>query len=185
MHYSLSVLRQHKTIWKTCSHVKWIVWEDAFHRETGCIIFFCNRVMMFANVSNLVLWARIKKKREVAGGMVTSLFCCHGNISLHTKMLADEDDDAARWREHKLVVMMLTVTNQWQQMETREKICKYIYQVLYQRDIWINWMRERDASVDCVIVLYDWKLIIYSLVPARLLLLCLPCYCCHTSNSEY
>lgn len=39
------------------------------------------------------------------------------------------------------------------------------------------WMRGRDASVDCVTVLYDWKLIIYSLVPTRLLLLCLPGYC--------
>lgn len=44
-------------------------------------------------------------------------------------------------------------------------------------------MDERDASVDCVTVLYDWKLIIYSLVPTRLLLLCLPCYCCYTQKT--
>lgn len=35
----------------------------------------------------------------------------------------------------------------------------------------------RDAVVDC-----DWKLIIYSLVPARLLLLCVPSYCCHNTS---
>ena len=38
--------------------------------------------------------------------------------------------------------------------------------------------------MDCVIVLYDWKLIIYSLVPTRLHVLCPLCYCCYTRNKE-
>lgn len=43
----------------------------------------------------------------------------------------------------------------------------------------------RDAIVDCVFTPYVWKLIIYSLVPTSLLLLCLPSYYCHNTSDHF
>lgn len=123
------------------------------------------------SVSNDVLWARIKKKRKKKRdrkAISKGLF--YKNASWKT-ILPDEK---------ALIVMMAMVRNTCWNNESAEKIIHiYIYiWVLYIREIlYLDtlFLDERDASVDCVIVLYDWKLIIYSLMPTRLLLLCLLC----------
>lgn len=162
------------------SYMKWIVSDDKCFIVSQVVFSFCNcEMMQGSDVSNLlVLWACIKKG---GGSMSTSkvCFCC-------TKMLADlkkkkKDEDSARGKQWALIVMITSDESMtvWWERITEKKI--NVYKGLYRRYIWINcsgW--ESDASVDCVIVLYDWKLIIYSLVPTRLLALCLPCYCCRT-----
>lgn len=124
------------------------------------------------SVSNDVIWARIKKKRKKKEtGRRYQRVC-------FTKMLLE-----------KLFFQMKKRLLWWWQWWgihveiTRECRENYTYIYIY---IWVLYIREilyldtlfldeRDASVDCVIVLYDWKLIIYSLMPTRLLLLCLLC----------
>lgn len=125
------------------------------------------------SVSNDVIWARIKKKRKKKRdrkAISKGLF--YKNASWKT-ILPDEK---------ALIVMMAMVRNTcWNNKRVQRKLYIYIYiyiWVLYIREIlYLDtlFLDERDASVDCVIVLYDWKLIIYSLMPTRLLLLCLLC----------
>lgn len=145
------------------------VWQRCFIVRQIVFFFFCNRVsMQVSNVSNLVLWACIKR-REVASRT------CFG----HTKMLSDKDNKS----EHESTYCDDGDTTAVTQQATRERerltnMNKYIREVFG-----IIVLDERDASVNRVIVLYDWKLIIYSLVPTRLHL-CLPCLCCHEMTTN-
>lgn len=167
MHYSLSVLHQYNTLGKSFSFVKWNLWEDMCLIVRQVVLSFCNCVtMQGSKVSNLVLWARIKKG---GSGTVKSQICFRC-----TKRLADTDD-SARWKKSERLLWWFRISGDITRDMTEKNIC--ILSSISERYLdKLFWMR--DASVDCVIVLYDWKLIIYSLVPTRLPLLCLPCYCC-------
>lgn len=99
-----------------------------------------------------------------------------------TKTLTEKDEDSTGGTKWELFMMM--VTNQGWDNESYSGGKIHILSSVSERYLEKMFLDERDASVDCVIVLYDWKLIIYSLVPTRLILLCLPCSCCcYTLNT--
>lgn len=163
MHYSLSV-HQYNTLGESFSYIKWIVWA---------VLYFCNCVTMQGsnNVSNLVLWARNK---SWGGIEATSEIC-----------LFYKDARCSRWfNQVKKWALIVMVTNQWWDNVRYSREKKYISSSISERYLDMLFLDERDASVDCVIVLYDWKLIIYSLVPTRLRLLCLPCYYCYNTLNK-
>lgn len=104
-------------------------------------------------VSNLVLWARIKKKKKWGGSEITPeiRFC------------------------------LIRKKKRWNSTSTCSDSSKW---VVYESGNWVNsYFVGGRKSVDCVIVLYDWNLIIYSLLPTRQTPLCPPCYCCNNTSA--
>lgn len=118
------------TLRKSFSRIKRLR-RRAFHCEAGCIS-FCNCVTMQVsiNVSNLLLWARIKTG---------------GGSAMTWQILFLLYKDARWWRRFCLVKKTESAycddgngDLKRDMTEKKNYIYIYIYWVVYQRDIWIN-----------------------------------------------